>query len=158
MLPTWKIAVLIMTAMGTAACSSPDNQLEAMVPASARSVSYIHQSDSGDGVTFHVIAESGSYQYVQAIRDKLLAQGFSLCEKSAIRKWEAKPIQAGKPANGGYWLSELYKNDGLRGIFMIHAEGTPVGGGTRWRQGFVLAAANLSQGSPGMASLDNFCD
>ncbi len=159
MLTRQRIGLLVvLAAMGTTACSRQHNQLEAMVPAGASSVSYIHQSDLSDGVSFHLISEPESYRYVESIRHALHAQGFSLCKKSAISGWAAKPLQSGEASHGEFWLSELYKKDGLGKFFMIRADGAPVDGGAHWRQGFLLAVQTVPEGRQDMASIKNFCE
>ena len=73
------LAVVIL-----AACSKRDNQFEAVVPPGATSVSYIHESDFSEGVTFHVQSEPRSYRYIDVIRKKIGASGYMLCKKSAV--------------------------------------------------------------------------
>jgi hypothetical protein len=150
--------LVFLSVLALAACSKREDQFKALVPPGATSVSYIHQSDVSEGVTFHVQSEPKSYRYIDAIRKKVSASGYVLCKKSALNEWAEKPVEAGSARHKGFWLVELYAMKDYSKFFMVRVDGTPINDGANWRQGFLLAAQTVPQGRQDMESIKKFCD
>lgn len=148
----------LIAAVTLTGCAERPNQLEVMIPAGAVSVSYIHQSDFSEGVTFHVTSEPSSNRYIEGIRKTLINEGYTLCKTSALSNWTLKPSTARDASPKAYWISELYSKDGFEKLFMIRADGTPIDGGSRWRQGFLLAIQVVPKGHQDLRSIKNFCE
>jgi hypothetical protein len=153
-----KFSLVIFTVVFMAACSKRHNQFETMVPTEASSVSYVHQSDMSEGVTFQVHSEPRSYRYIQAVRKELRTSGYLLCEKSAISEWAPQPADPKSVDRGGYWIVELYATSDHEKFFVMRVMGTPTSDGTSWRQTFHLAAQTVPSGRQDEKSIKEFCD
>lgn len=152
------VSLVFLSVVAVAACSKREDQFKALVPAEATSVSYIHQSDFSEGVTFHVQSEPKSYRYTDAIRKKVNASGYVLCKKSALNEWAEKPVEAGRARHEEFWLVELYAMKDYSKFFMVRVDGIPINNGANWRQGFLLAIQTVPQGRQDMESTKKFCD
>lgn len=152
-------ALLIITAVVTLGCNTNGRALfDGIVPASATSVQYINQSGVNIGVKFHLVSSPHSYQYIDAVRKKLRASGYRLCDKSAITKWAPRPADPRDVAAPAFWINELYATKGYGKFFLIRVDSVPAVNGLTWNQRFILGEQIIHDGKQNMANIQEFCD
>lgn len=153
-----KVVLTLIATLVASACSNRQTPFDGMIPAGATSVSYARQSDAGNGVTFNVSSTPNSYEYVDTLRAKLHASGYTPCNKSAISKWEPFPTDDRHKSPAAFWIVELYTAENYSSFFVVRAEASPTENGRNWIQSFSLAVQTIPKGRQNMASIKEFCD
>jgi len=150
--------LLVITVLMASGCTNRRALFDGMVPASATSVHYVDESRLNIGVKFRLVSSPNSYQYVDAVRQKLHSAGYTLCNKSAITKWVPRPFDPREAAAPAFWINELYASKGYGSFFLVRVDSIPAVNGLTWNQKFVLSEQIIHDGKQNMANIREFCD
>ena len=142
----------------TACSNNKSNPFSTMIPAGATSISYVHESDLSDGVSFKITSKPKSYDYVQGARQELGRSGYSLCKKSAISEWEPLLADDKSVVPNTFWMVELYARKDLGKFFVLRVVTEPTGNGSDWLQTVHLAVQTVPPGRQNVASVSEFCE
>lgn len=150
--------LIVVATVMLVGCTNHRAQFDGLVPASATSISYATRTDGSSAVTFHVASPARSYDRIDDVREGLKAEGYGLCRKSAISKWEHQPASPRDKTLPGFWIVELYSSARYEKFFVLRVTARPSIDGRTWDQHFSIASQAVPAGRQDMSSIKEFCE